>query len=502
MNVDRSIQTILMSLVLAALLSSAPPAQAQAPVRILFLHHSCGHNLIEEGNVRPELTALGYEFYDHGYNGDGLRLADGAYAGTHFDVPGDNTDPDGLAEIFSQPLHDPPDNTFSHLMAYDVIAFKSCFPVSNIASDDQLRQYQAHYTTIRDRTAQHPDKLFILVTQPPQVPGSSTPAEAARARRLTEWLQSDAFLAGHANLVVFDLFGQLAGDDHFLRPAYRYDDHDAHPNARANAAIGPRFVAFIDGAIRSYWADGAPPAEPAEPTPAPTLAEPAATSAPPAAITGGPLDDFEAGGAHWHADRDDMGSTVTCAPDDQVAHGGSASLRAQYRIVSGGWGGCSRGFETPQNLGGAGLSLWIRADGAGQPVALTLFAGDPDAPSPFEVAFETDAASVAGWTRLEFPWSAFEQSAWAAESDLPAVDPTRVTGYGLAVGLDGAAREGSVWVDDVAVFDAQAAPSAPDEPAGAPEAPQAPEAPAGGGPCPGALILPLGALVVLLQRRR
>ena len=38
--------------------------------------HACGHNLIEEGGVRPALSALGYEFYDHGYNGDGLRLAD------------------------------------------------------------------------------------------------------------------------------------------------------------------------------------------------------------------------------------------------------------------------------------------------------------------------------------------------------------------------------------------------------------------------------------------
>jgi hypothetical protein len=41
------------------------------------LHHSCGHNLIEQGGVREGLTALGYEFYDHGYNEHGLRLADG-----------------------------------------------------------------------------------------------------------------------------------------------------------------------------------------------------------------------------------------------------------------------------------------------------------------------------------------------------------------------------------------------------------------------------------------
>jgi hypothetical protein len=121
--------------------------------------------------VREAFTALGadtghpYEFYDHGYNGDGLRLADGSHTGTNFDVPGDNTDPDGFAEIFAQPLHDPPDNTFSHLMQYDVIAFKSCFPTSNIADDYQLDEYKSYYLAIRDRMDQYPDKIFVIVTQ-------------------------------------------------------------------------------------------------------------------------------------------------------------------------------------------------------------------------------------------------------------------------------------------------------------------------------------------------
>ena len=36
---------------------------------------------------------------------------------------------------------------------------------------------------------QYPDKLFIVVTQPPQVPGSSDRDEARRARALADWLQ-------------------------------------------------------------------------------------------------------------------------------------------------------------------------------------------------------------------------------------------------------------------------------------------------------------------------
>jgi hypothetical protein len=267
-------QTAVVLLVLGVFWGMLAPLQAQEPVRIIWLHHSCGEGLIEQGGVREGLSALGYKFYDHGYNDEGLRLADGSYSGRNFDVPGDNTDPDGLAEIFSQPLHDPPDNTFSYLMQYDVIAFKSCFPTSNIGSDEQLAEDQGYYLSIRARMAQYPDKLFVVVTQPPQVPGSSDRDEARRARALADWLSSDQFLGGQPNVVTFDFFGYLAGDDNFLRREYRVDNQDAHPNERANREIGPRFVEFLDQAIRDF-APGA--AVSASPTSAPP---PAATPAP------------------------------------------------------------------------------------------------------------------------------------------------------------------------------------------------------------------------------
>jgi hypothetical protein len=221
--------------------------------RVIFLHHSCGANLIEQGNVRQRLTAPGYEFYDHGYNGDGLVLADGTWTGRNFDVPDDNTNPDGFAVIFAQPLHDPPDNTFSHLMQYDVIAFKSCFPVSHIESDGQLAEYKSYYLSIRDRMDQYPNKIFIVVTQPPEIPNDTDAAAAARARAFTNWLASDEYLSGHPNVFTFNFFDLLADPgNHMLRVEYRVDEYDAHPNELANRTIGPLFVDFIDRAIRAY----------------------------------------------------------------------------------------------------------------------------------------------------------------------------------------------------------------------------------------------------------
>lgn len=473
--------------------------------RIIFLHHSCGENLINEGGVREGLTVLGYEFYDHGYNDDGLRLADGSYSGDNFDVPNDNTDPDGLAEIFAQPLHDPPDNTFSYLMQYDVIAFKSCFPTSNIGDDDQLNEYKSYYLSIRDRVDQYPDKIFIVVTQPPQVPAESNPQEGARARALADWLSSDEFLTGHPNLFTFDFFGHLAGSDNFLRAEYRVDDYDAHPNEQANRAIGPLFVNFIDQAINSYES-GTPlrptPTAPAEPPSPGEKLTPGPIVAPSAA---GMIDDFESA-AVWDIEAEE-GSTLEYELDDGVAHSGAASLRIGYTIADDGWGDCGRSFDPPQDWSGStGLSLWLHSGGRGEWYTLMLFSGDPDDPTPFEVDFETSTESDDGWVQLTFPWEDLEKAEWADEGGLTEPDLTRITGYGFSIG----AGAGALWVDDVSLTGMeqppQPEPTAP--PTAAPgqepteEPGGEPEKGSGGGICPGAAVLPLGTIGLLLASRK
>ena len=224
---------------------------------VVFLHRSVGHNLIEQGNVRALLGAEGYVFWDQGYNRDGLRDPNGDYLGYGYFVPRGNTDPDGLARIFSQPAVNWPLNTFSRLLQHEVIVFKSCFPVNNINSDDQLKQYQQWYLQIRDRMDQHPDKLFVVVTPPPLNSAATNAAAATRARLFSTWLTSDDYLAGHVNVVTFDLFDYLAVADsgapesNMLRPDYRTGG-DSHPNRVANKTLGPIFVDFIIDAAQAY----------------------------------------------------------------------------------------------------------------------------------------------------------------------------------------------------------------------------------------------------------
>jgi hypothetical protein len=267
-----------LSIVLVLIAGLAPGVQPVRAVgeRIIFLHHSVGEGLVDEGHMREQLTALGYEFYDHGYNEEGLRLADGTWTGTNFGVPDDNTEPDGYANIFSQPIHDPPDNTFSYLMQYDVIIFKSCFSASNIWDDSMLADYLSDYRQIRDVMDAHPERLFIVVTPPPNDPGSTSPDEAARARQFADWLASSEFLDGHPNVTTFDLFGALADSDNYLRAEYR-PGGDSHPNTRANQEVGAQFAAFIDQAIRAWNAgelgEGGAPPPPAISLPAPSEEE-------------------------------------------------------------------------------------------------------------------------------------------------------------------------------------------------------------------------------------
>jgi len=417
-------------------------AQDLGSIQIIFLHHSCGHNLIEGGNVREGLSNLGYAFFDHGYNGDGLRLADGSHTGESFNVPDDNTDPDGFATIFSQPLHDPPDNTFSHLMQYDVIAFKSCFPTSNIADDAQLAAYQTYYLTIRDRVDQYPQKLFVIVTPPPQVPNNTTSDEARRARLFADWLTSDEYLAGHPNLVTFDFFYYLAGEDNTLREEYRVDQWDAHPNDLANSEIGPEFVAFLDSAIRGYFGEVGVPAEPIEPAAEESQPEPETEEGASPQSNMMNMEEMD-----WHADTDGEVSSVTCSQDTATVMTGGNSLYVNYALGANGYASCANLFDSPLDwTGEEGVSFYLRSDRAGQEILFLIFSGSQDSPVPFEARFSSSDGSVESWERIYIRWEDFNKSPWHGEGGIDEVDPSQIISFVFSIESEEGVQ-GQFWVD-------------------------------------------------------
>jgi hypothetical protein len=244
--------TLLLPLIAASLLLAGP---ACALDNLFFLHHSTGRNIIEQGHVRASLAQFAADhdltlaFWDHDYNPIGLCNPAGEHVGWSYGIPGDNTDPDGLHNLWTT------DNAArdSILANHEIIAFKSCYPASNIWSDQSLQTRQRWYREMRDVFDQHPDKIFVAMSQPPLHRLATDPDRAARARQFATWLGSDDYLAGHPNVVSFDLFDLLAHPDdgsphaNMLRYEYELSHHsgDSHPNQLANETVGPLLAYFL-----------------------------------------------------------------------------------------------------------------------------------------------------------------------------------------------------------------------------------------------------------------
>jgi len=110
----------------------------------------------------------------------------------------------------------------------EVIMFKSCFPNSDLygnpddeAATETNEQYtvsnaKAVYNNLLTYFASHRDKLFVVITAPPQTEneysgGDQPPAErAANTRSFNNWLHND-WLDNYAysNVAVFDYFNIL-----------------------------------------------------------------------------------------------------------------------------------------------------------------------------------------------------------------------------------------------------------------------------------------------------
>ena len=217
--------------------------------------------MINEGNMRDYINSYNsshgtsFAFWDHGYNADGLTDPSGDSTGTSYDIPGDNTDPDGLFTLWTTA-----NSARTSIMSnHQVIAFKSCFPNSAISDAAILQQYKDWYLAMRNYFDQHSEKLFVVISTPPLTPLETNITEAANARAFANWLKSSTYLSGHPNMVCFDLFNYLAKANdgsagaNMLKLEYRGSDpNDSHPNALANQTVGPIFAQFLIDSAKNY----------------------------------------------------------------------------------------------------------------------------------------------------------------------------------------------------------------------------------------------------------
>jgi hypothetical protein len=233
---------------------------------LFFLHHSTGEGIVVQGNMRGTINAYNsqhgtsFAFWDHEYNNQGLRDPSGQLTGTDYAIPGDNTDPDGLHLLWTSQQSAWKSARNKILGNHEVIAFKSCFPASAIASATELNQRKTWYLAMRNFFDTRKDKLFVVISTPPLHRLATNTTQASNARAFANWLCSSTYLSGHPNVVCFDLFDKLAHPDDGSAAAnrlkYSYeDDHnssDSHPNLLANQTVGPIFATFLINAALSY----------------------------------------------------------------------------------------------------------------------------------------------------------------------------------------------------------------------------------------------------------
>lgn len=237
---------------------AAVTVTSPAGTKLFFLHHSVGAGIIG-GGVREAVAVYNnthgtnYRFWDHGYNGDGLTDADGNATGLNYAIPDDNTDTVGLYNLWTSSTADCVAARTLILNNYKVIAFKSCFPNSDIPDNATLEQYKTWYLAMRNVFDAHPDRLFIVMSPPPLHRLATNSTAAANARAFANWLSSAAYLSGHANLRCFNLFNNLAKANdgsataNMLRYAYEgsHSSDDSHPNALGNETVAPIFANFL-----------------------------------------------------------------------------------------------------------------------------------------------------------------------------------------------------------------------------------------------------------------
>ena len=145
-------------------------------------------------------------------------------------------------------------------LEYDVIVFKHCYPVSNVAEDagegdiasdvKRLENYHLQYEALKQKMRQFPQTRFIVWTGAALVEGKTPEANARRARQFFEWVRDEWDEPGD-NIFVWDFFELETEGGLWLKPEYAAAPGNSHPSeafARSAAPLfGQRLVDVLEG---------------------------------------------------------------------------------------------------------------------------------------------------------------------------------------------------------------------------------------------------------------
>ncbi len=467
---------------------SVNSGRTEKPVRLIFVHHSCGENWLSDNNggLAHALSTNGYFVSDTNYGwgpdsiGDRTDITDWP---EWFVGPGSKRylkalyNENGIHSSYKRILPDPGGEN-------RVIMFKSCFPNSNLkgrptdqASPENgltLSNAKAIYNRLLIYFASRPDKLFIVITAPPVQDGMF----ASNARAFNTWLVRD-WLSKYEgkNVAVFDFYNVLTGPGNHHRVHNGKIQHiihqgkntlfyptngDDHPSPKGNRKATKEFVPLLNMFSQRWLKSGSANLSPGripDTIPKSTATDEKSKFVPtkhnrvsPSVPGAGIIDNFENESDEWQAFLEQGKARLQFRRDKGIFHGGAASLHITYNIMAPeGWASCSLVYPSPRNWKTwKGLSLYLHGGRVGQQVVITVYGGNSsDNLSHFEFRAVIDKSGKSGWQRVVIPWNRFIPPPWEGDAGRK-FNPGRTMGMAFMFDApDGEGNQGEVWVDDV-----------------------------------------------------
>ncbi len=275
----------------------------EEPLRFLFIHHSCGGQLLAEAGeqVGGEKDSGQRCIYQSHPNGGGLRkLLEEAgfevHEASYGSQIGEDTDIHHWRQKFANRMGailacDRNDTFYEVGGSNRIVAFKSCYPNNRFLGEGTepgdpdspeltVANARAAYGSLLPLFADQPEVLFVAFTAPPLAEPrpqgilarlkalfGGKPKAGRWARQFNTWLadRERGWLAGYElpNVVVFDYYDILTGNGAGDWSAYPTGGGtDSHPSCEGNRKSAEAFVPFLTVALREMEArSGAAPAD-------------------------------------------------------------------------------------------------------------------------------------------------------------------------------------------------------------------------------------------------
>lgn len=269
-------------------LSAYDGSGPRRPLHVLFIHHSCGGQLMAAAGAEEGTNCI----YTSNPNGGGLRsrLEQNAYSvheASYGSRIGEKTDIFDWLPKFRDQMEqiltcDVQDTLYSDGRRNSIVIFKSCFPNNAFESEGAppgnpmgpaltVCNAKAACLALLDEFRKYPQILFVCVTAPPLAEPPPQPVwrkllnkvrgrelrafvSARLAREFNNWLSDEnGWLKGsnQTNVVVFDYYDILTGhgkSDLLVYPSG--DGYDSHPSREGNEQAAEAFVPFLNRAAR------------------------------------------------------------------------------------------------------------------------------------------------------------------------------------------------------------------------------------------------------------